>query len=491
MALKGLLKDVGLNVATGGIYGAAKAGKRAYDAAKEGDIKGAAANLAGAGSIGPGGIALQTATDPRTGAALGEIADFAGLGMPDTKAIQGDTDAVRALRERYAGQLDRMGPRDAPQALTYGANATDAGPVSVDRVADVSAPQLSPVERAQAALVMERAQPGAAQIGPTAQAVAERAGPAIIDTSAQAEGRADQRFLSQNLRGVIDGTAGPSVAQLQGQEAAQQAMNAQLGIAAGVRGAGQNAARRLAARNIARMQGNAGAQAALLRAQETAQAREGLAGVAGATRGQDIGLAGQQAALTQEAQQQNAQRGTQTSIVNAGAQNQMATAQAGLTQDAAQQAAQRQQQAAIVNAQNQTGVAQQNAQQANQQNIQQGQMGLQAAQGNQQAGVTQAGQQAQINAQIGMQNAQNQTQTSQFNAGQANTVGTANANRVIDARQTDDTALANAQRTALDAATGVTDAEKARLQIIEDGKRRRLEGATNLAKSGAKALGVA
>jgi hypothetical protein len=86
--------------------------------------------------------------------------------------------------------------------------------------------------------------------------------------------QAEQRMLARRLKAAMDGTGGPSVAEEQLRGALRQSAAMQHGMAAGAR-PGQNAAlaRRTAAQQSSALQASAAGKAALLRAQEQAQAR--------------------------------------------------------------------------------------------------------------------------------------------------------------------------------------------------------------------------
>jgi hypothetical protein len=75
-------------------------------------------------------------------------------------------------------------------------------------------------------------------------------------------------------------------------------------------------AQRLAAQGIANAQQQTNADAAMLRASEQQQAEGALANLASNARGQDLGVAGQQAGMQQQSIQQNAQFQQQASLAN-------------------------------------------------------------------------------------------------------------------------------------------------------------------------------
>ena len=100
--------------------------------------------------------------------------------------------------------------------------------------------------------------------------------------------RAGQRGLEGDYQGAIRGT-GPSVAATQLYGGLNRIAQDQASQAAGANGQNAFAARRVAAQNTARAQGDLSAQAAQLRAQETAAARTGLANLYGSEAQADQG----------------------------------------------------------------------------------------------------------------------------------------------------------------------------------------------------------
>lgn len=405
------------------------------------------------------------------GAFGGAVGGALGLTPPNTAKLQEDTDAIRGLRTQYADELARQGERAVPG-------------VSLERTAPaerVSAPTLSPTERATAATAMaapvSRVGPTqAASIGPAERATAGYMNGATIATGPQGEARGVQQEAIDATRDVLTGKA-PSVAELQAREQLNRNVSDIQSQAAGARGLGAASARRNAARNMARAGSDALASGQLARAQEVATARGQLGGLATDTRGQDIGLATNQAGLTQDASKFNAGEAGTTSRYNAGQNNQVNTAQAGLTQQAGQNDADRAQGANLTeaqlrtgvsttNANNATGVSTFNAGQTNTRQVQQGQMDLDAATGN----------------------ANRTTQNNQFNTNQANTVSTGNADRTLTGRQMDDNQRSDLRDDALGAATATTNADQGVLNTQEAAKGRRTDLVSNLAKSGSTAL---
>lgn len=106
----------------------------------------------------------------------------------------------------------------------------------------------------------------------------------------------------------------------------------QRSMAAGARGVSPALAQRMAAKNIASAQQGLAAQAGILRANEQIAAQQSLAGMLSGARGQDIGLATNQAQLGMQAGQFNAGQYNQGLFQNAGFQQQanLANQQAAL-----------------------------------------------------------------------------------------------------------------------------------------------------------------
>lgn len=118
------------------------------------------------------------------------------------------------------------------------------------------------------------------------------------DYARQQEARAKQMALGQQYQDVIDGKA-PSVAEMQmraGQDAtAQQALN----MAASARGGGGMLAAQQAQQANALGQQRVGMEAGMLRAQETAQARDAYGNLLNNVRGGDMSAMGARAGMAQ------------------------------------------------------------------------------------------------------------------------------------------------------------------------------------------------
>jgi hypothetical protein len=227
----------------------------------------------------------------------------------------------------------------------------------------------------------------AASAGSATMAGAANAGPGVtyggatIDTTGSNEARGYQMGLMNQLQAQATGKA-PSLAEATMKQGLAANLQQQAGLA-GTSGGGSNPA--LAMRNLqmgaAQQNQQMIGQAGLARLQEQLAAEQQLGGLSSNVRGQDIGLAEQQAGLTQQA-----------GMFSAGQQNQFALANAGFAQQAglANAAAQNQyglanagfeQQAALANQQSQLGLMDM---------TQQGQMGVLG----QQIGMSEADRQA-------------------------------------------------------------------------------------------------
>lgn len=116
-----------------------------------------------------------------------------------------------------------------------------------------------------------------------------------------------QLGLAQQLQQQASGQ-GPSLAQLQLQQATNQGMNNSLGLIRASSGVNGALGARTAALAGSQMLGNAGNQSAMLRLQEQQQAQNALASVAGAGRNNDVATTGLQArtALDSRGQQLDA-----------------------------------------------------------------------------------------------------------------------------------------------------------------------------------------
>ena len=176
-------------------------------------------------------------------------------------------------------------------------------------------------------------------------------GQANNDYQSQIGARTQQEALASNYQNVLTGNA-PSVAMQQQQMGLQAAQNSAASLANSTRGGELNRmlAQRQAVDVQAQQQQVAVNSAILLRAQEQAQAREGMGNVLGQIRGQDQSSRGQSQEQTEAvAKNDLAQRGLNDAMTESAWGNQAQTAgnlfsgQVGMRgQDMGQQAAQAQ-----------------------------------------------------------------------------------------------------------------------------------------------------
>jgi len=213
------------------------------------------------------------------------------------------------------------------------AAARTAERVAASSVADpgaVRAADIGAVDQGTAAVVRGVAGPTAARVGTVQQGQAGQTrqvgvGPAArIETDPQAQFRGGQATAMDLLRARAEG-GGPSPAALLLREQTDRNIAGAVGRAASA-GPGVNpaTAARLAGQQIATTNQQAGRDAALLRAEETARATEQLATTAGAGRQQDIGLAAEQARLEQETTTLQSEADLQRSLADMQAQQQIA-----------------------------------------------------------------------------------------------------------------------------------------------------------------------
>lgn len=136
---------------------------------------------------------------------------------------------------------------------------------------------------------------------------APQAGATTIDQNGSNEWRGDQRSLSQAVLDRAMGRGGPSVAQNMLSQATDQNARQAAAVAGSQRGGSSPLAGRTLAQNTMGIQQTAAGQGATMQAQEQ-EAAQGLAGqLIGQGRQQDIGLATDQASLTQQQRLANVQ----------------------------------------------------------------------------------------------------------------------------------------------------------------------------------------
>lgn len=326
----------------------------------------------------------------------------ASLVGPVERAAGGGTITAREVAAANAGSYQAaVGPGAIQAGIATAGMATPAqiaSTVLAQRQAEIQA------ERVAAA------QADRTVLGPTALADRTAIAPVTLaDQTAIDRGDSDEiRRLQlgsiQGLQGAIDGTD-PSVAAIMLRQATDRNAANQFALAASASGQNSGNALRQAQINAAELNQQAIGQQALLRAQEIATARGQMVGALQGTRESDIGLAGQQANLTQQIKLANAgftntQNMTQAQLdqaiqlANAGFKNTATTTQAQL--DAAQKAL--------------------NVSQMNAVNTANADRGLAASTTN-----------AQLAQQVELANAGAQNNTSQVNAQLANATGIANA----------------------------------------------------------------
>ena len=189
--------------------------------------------------------------------------------------------------------------------------------------------------------------------------------PQQVQMNVPGQFRDAQAGLLSQLQAQARGDA-PSLAQMQLQQAQEANIAAQQAALASARGGpgGQAGLARQAMQQGAAIQGQTAAQGAQLRLQEQLAAQAALGQLAGQAREQDIGVAGQQAALQQQYQQLAGQLAGQQAGFDT--QAGIAGAQIGSAENLAQAQLQ---------------------QQMNQMGIQMAQLEMAAAQGNQQAAL--------------------------------------------------------------------------------------------------------
>lgn len=396
-----------------------------------------------------------------TGAGGGAGGGSGGIGVlgngqfqAQEKTIDPNTGQIQGLQ----GYLNAVGPNGTMTQAAQNRAAPTMQAATTGPAAQMQAQQLQAARQAQSAQVGPMAQAGATAVAPSAMAQAGQIGPmmmvnnpslgaaqnaqnvgmgpvaqqqtaltnqAQIDQAQQAQFRSAQTQLANQLLSQTQG--GPSIAQLQGKQATEDALNQALALgAAQGHGMGASAAMRGIQANQANIAQKAAADSAILRLQEQQGAQNMLNQVAGGARTTDIGLAAQQA-----------QFGQQANLANQGALN---------ASNAANAQAQNQQQALQAQMMQQTALSNQAAQ--NQFGLQGAQLGLQAQLANQQSANTAAMNQAQLQQQTNLTNAGalNQRAAQQAELSQAlnlSNVGAVNTGQLNQAQLQQQTALAN------------------------------------------------
>lgn len=321
-------------------------------------------------------------------------------------SVDKDTEASRNLLAQLLGQYTNYQGQAAPNAgYSQIAPVSTAAPVSW---APVATSQVGQVAAASQVAPMSFGGPmsaGASSSGSAAQAIAALADPATtyagatVDKTDSNEVRARQLSLADALTSVMNGGGPQSPAAVQLQMGLDQALQQQAAIAASSRGQNVGLGQYNAAIQGGQLAGQANQQAAMLKAQETAQARSQLDALLNNTRGADIGLAENQAGLTNTAGMFSAGQINQGNQFNAGQKNNVGMFNADQSNQNQRLDAQLGTQASIAS------MTSGNAYNAQMNQLAQA-LAIQNGQWNQDTNLS--------NAQLGQQN-------SQFNAGQANT----------------------------------------------------------------------
>jgi hypothetical protein len=170
---------------------------------------------------------------------------------------------------------------------------------------------------------------------------ASAAGPALGAANNTA---ANQSALGQALMARVNGTGGPSLAEMQMNRGLDSQIAAQRAQAASARGVSPGMAQRLMANNIAGAQQATNADAAMLRASEQQQAESALGNLLAGQRGQDLGTAqmGMQAGQFNAGMQQQSNLANQNAELQNRAQMDAATQNyiaMGMSREEAQQRA--------------------------------------------------------------------------------------------------------------------------------------------------------
>lgn len=252
----------------------------------------------------------------RLGQSFGVVAPDVAQAKVDTSSLeeqrQQGNDAYRQWLEQ-AAQYGYQAPQINAAHSAYAGDVTmrDPGPVERYSASTVAAPdavQVGLPQMAQGVQARDVSVPGAS---------AATIGGATIDTAPSNQIRGQQ---VGNLSALSDAAAGrgPSAADALFANKLGDVTTTQMGAVGQARGTDRAAQRREAMLQIGRQGMEAANSAAALKAQEQQAARGQLTGALSDVRGTDVGLAAQQAGLTQEANLTNAGRETDVSKYNAG-----------------------------------------------------------------------------------------------------------------------------------------------------------------------------
>lgn len=292
--------------------------------------RGAAAVATGGGSeiyrAATGKTDPYTAYQQRAAQSLGrKLDDATGSGDSTPNPLDGP-ETPEERRSRALREADAQAARNYRDRLL---NEPDAAPRAAPTVA---APR--PVTAARVGAVAPIAAP---------RPIATERVASTFDPSGQAETQGLQRGFLDTMGNVVAGTGGPSAAELQMRQGGASAIRQAYAMAGGNKGY-SGAALRNAQRVGASLAQQNVAQTGILRAQETAQARELYGNAIAQARGQDIGLATTGADLALRAAESNQRTGLTAGVegarneveiarANQAAELQRTLAQAGFDQD--------------------------------------------------------------------------------------------------------------------------------------------------------------
>lgn len=272
-----------------------------------------------------------------------------GQGQKPQEQMQSEADLADAQALRDALYKERtQTPGTAPTVTAPTVGTAKVGTVAPITAAQAQAPNYIATPTVAAAPLINAPIISPTTIAPITKYAASTIAPtqnvtaARINMDPQAQFRQQQQDLATALQRSVNGTAGPTVAELQGQRQSDEAIQQQLALAAMNHGRGANAALRVAGRNIATLQAKAASDAMMARAKEQADSRAQLSDLLGTGRTQDIGLATTGAQLEQQANISNADRAAARAMKqadleqaaaagNAAAQNELNERQAALT----------------------------------------------------------------------------------------------------------------------------------------------------------------
>ena len=246
----------------------------------------------------------------------GKLAAATGLGGVTTAAAAGSIKEVGDALEsgtglkarRHAEANRKRKEAEAAAAGTRISSSAEATKVSAQGQKDKLAERSRDIDVAQSERIA-RGDVRDVTTGPIESA--------SIAQAPQEQFRQAQQTLGTQLAATAAGQ-GVTPAQLQLKQATERNIAQQAALRAGTSGAGAALARREIGRTGAQLGQQAAQQGALLRAQETTAAQQQLGQLAGAARGQDIGLATSQAGLEQQSILQAADQDLKAQLANQG-----------------------------------------------------------------------------------------------------------------------------------------------------------------------------